>query len=132
MAAAAPKTFFDYAPIHIVTTSSLRALRESRPADFALERFRPNIVLDAEGKGFIENAWTGNRLSIGDVVLEVLTVTPRCAVPSLAHGELPAAIEVLRGVVAENRLAIGIAAGWCRATDPTGSSSSARSTRPLS
>lgn len=40
-------------------------------------------------------------------MLEVLTVTPRCVVPSLAHGELPAAIEVLRGVVAENRLAIG-------------------------
>ena len=108
MAAAAPQTFFDYAPIHIVTTASLQALKRSHPAgDFSLHRFRPNIVLDSDEQGFVENAWPGRRLSIGDVVLEVLTVTPRCAVPSLAHGELPADLGVLGGVVAENRIAVG-------------------------
>lgn len=108
LAAAAPGTFFDYAPVHIVTTSSLRALRDSRPGvDFALERFRPNIVLDTAEEGFVENSWVGGRLVIGAVELEVATATPRCAVPSLAHGDLPAELEVLRGVVAANRIPVG-------------------------
>jgi len=42
-------------------------------------------------------------------VIEVLTVTPRCAVRVLvqAHGDLAADENVLRGVAAGNRIAMG-------------------------
>ena len=102
MASAAAGTFFDYAPLHLVTTASLRAL-EARSA-----RFRPNIVLDTPGEGFLENEWADHHLDLGNgVVVEVLTVTPRCAVPALAHGELPADLGVLRRVVGSNRITVG-------------------------
>jgi uncharacterized protein len=114
LAAAAPGTFFDYAPISIVTTSTLRALRAVVPSlDFAAERFRPNIVLDSDDEGFIENEWAGRRLVIGDVHLDVLTMTPRCAVPSLAHGELPAGLDILRTVVKANRQPLGVGRFAC-------------------
>ena len=102
MAAAAPGTFFDYAPLHVVTTATMRAL-----GGVAVERFRPTVVLDVPGSEFVENAWPGRRLTIGDAVLEVITVTPRCAVPSLHHGAAPADPEVLRSVVARNRIPVG-------------------------
>ena len=102
MASAAAGTFFDYAPIHLVTTSSLRALQAKGT------RFRPNVVLESSDEGFVENDWVGKRLDVGEgVVLEVLTVTPRCAVPSLAHGVLPADLDVLHRVVAANRITVG-------------------------
>ena len=109
MAAGAPGTFFDYAPIHIVTMASLRALERTRPdVDVAALRFRPNLVVEADGDEFVENDWAGRQLAVGeDVVLNVITVSPRCAVPGLAHGDRPADVGVLRAVVAANRLTVG-------------------------
>lgn len=108
MASAAPATFFDYAPVHIVTTSTLAALRKGGPkSGFDARRFRPNIIVSTPHEGFVENTWAGKSLSVGTAVVEVLTPTPRCAVPALAHGELPADPDVLRTVVARNRIDIG-------------------------
>lgn len=108
MAAAAPETFFDYAPLHIVTTATLEALRAGGPkSGFDARRFRPNLILSTTEEGFVENEWAGRRLTIGTALVEVLTPTPRCAVPALAHGDQPADPDVLRTVVARNRIDIG-------------------------
>ena len=108
MASAAPDTFFDYAPLHIVTTSTLEALRAGGPkTGFDARRFRPNLILSTPDEGFVENDWVGRRLAIGTALVEVMTQTPRCAVPALAHGDQPADPDVLRTVVARNRIDIG-------------------------
>ena len=105
MGAGAPGTFFDYAPLHIVTTSSLAALRASGADAFSAARFRPNLLLDTPEEGFVEHGWLDRRVRLGDeVVLEVIKDTPRCAVPSLAQRDLPASPDVLRTVVARNRV----------------------------
>jgi uncharacterized protein YcbX len=94
----APGTLFDAAPIHFITTSSLRAI------DADARRFRPNLIIDThDAEGFIENDWTGREVHIGDVVLRVVEPTPRCVVPSLAQQELPADVDVLKRLVARNR-----------------------------
>ena len=63
--AAAPGSFFDLAPIHLVTTSSLDELTKRQPAsEFAVQRFRPNIVIDAPADGFVENGWVGGTLRL--------------------------------------------------------------------
>ncbi len=80
-------TFFDFAPVHIVTTATLRRLHSlalSREID--LRRFRPNLVIDApdEQDGFIENDWVGQTIAVGNEVrLRVTDPTPRCVVPTL-------------------------------------------------
>lgn len=92
-------TFFDFAPLHLVTTASLAKLRELRPGSrFAVARFRPNVVVDTEAlAGFVENAWVGRVIGIGDEVQVCVTFPcPRCVMPTLAQGELPADPEVLR------------------------------------
>lgn len=107
LASAAPGTFVDYAPLHLVTTATLRALRAGGSQNrFDARRFRPNLLLDVPGEAFVENAWEGRRLTIGDATVEIITVTPRCAVPALAHGDLPAEPDVLRTVVSRNRVAM--------------------------
>lgn len=92
-------TFFDFAPLHLLTTSTLDAV----PVE--AERYRPNLVIRTEGEGFVENAWVGRELGIGpEVRVRVVVPTPRCAVPTLAHGELPRDTAALRTLAERNRL----------------------------
>ncbi len=81
-------TFFDLAPIHILTTSTIDRLRALYPQGrFEARRFRPNIVVKSEGQDFVENAWVGRTLAIGeDVLLSVTSACPRCVMTTLAQG----------------------------------------------
>src|SRR5207253_2233297 len=81
IAMAAPAgTFFDNAPIHLVTNATLKQLRAFYPEGrFYVERFRPNLVLSSHTgeSGFVENAWVGHSLRVGDEVR--LQITDPCA-----------------------------------------------------
>lgn len=104
---AAPEgTFFDFAPLHLLTTSTLDRIAELSPRGAVeLDRYRPNIVLRTPAEGFTENDWVGRALRIGsDLTIQVIARTPRCAIPTLAHGELPRDTEALRVPAAHNRV----------------------------
>jgi len=101
-----PGTFFDFAPLHLLTTGTLARIAELSPfgkSDF--ERYRPNIVIRSIKPGFTENDWLNRDLRVGpDLVLRVIARTPRCAVPTLAHGDLPRNTEALRVLARHNRI----------------------------
>jgi uncharacterized protein len=104
---AAPEgTFFDFAPLHLVTTATLDQIARLSPrGTVELERYRPNMVLRAPAEGFAENDWVGRDLRIGrDLAVRVIARTPRCAIPTLAHGDLPRDTEALRVPAAHNRV----------------------------
>jgi uncharacterized protein len=101
-----PGTFVDFAPLHLLTTSTLDRIAELSPYRRAeLERYRPNVVIRTTAPGFTENDWLERNLRIGDdLVLRVIVRTPRCAVPTLAHGALPRDPDALRVLVRHNRV----------------------------
>ena len=101
-----PGTFVDFAPLHLLTTSTLDRIAELSPYRRAdLERYRPNIVVRTGARGFTENDWLERDLRIGnDLVLRVIIRTPRCAVPTLAHGALPRNPDALRVLARHNRV----------------------------
>lgn len=101
-----PGTFVDFAPLHLLTTSTLDRIAELSPHGRAdLERYRPNIVIRTAGAGFTENDWLERILQVGDdLVLRVIARTPRCAVPTLAHGALPRDPDALRVLARHNRV----------------------------
>ncbi|MFC8718423.1 MOSC domain-containing protein [Kitasatospora sp. NPDC057198] len=95
--AAEPGSFFDFAPLHLVTTASL--------AGTPAARYRPNLVVDGGGEPYAENGWVGRELAVGpELRLRVIAATPRCAIPTLAHGPLPTDPEALRRPARENRV----------------------------
>jgi uncharacterized protein YcbX len=106
IAAASPGTFFDFAPLHLVTSASLEQVGAGHPAGrVELARYRPNVVIETAAGlgGFVENDWVGGRLHVGpEVILSVLLPTPRCAVPTLRHGDLADDPEALRVPMREN------------------------------
>jgi len=94
------------APLHLLTTSTLGRIAELSPYRTArLERYRPNIVIRTAAAGFTENDWLDRILRIGgELTLRVIARTPRCAVPTLAHGDLPRNAEALRVLARRNRV----------------------------
>lgn len=99
-------TFFDFAPLHLITSSTLAEVAAHSPGGIAhAERYRPNIVIDTLTRGFTENDWYGRDLRIGaDLVIRVVARTPRCAIPTLQHGPLPRDPDALRVLANHNRV----------------------------
>jgi hypothetical protein len=57
--------------------------------------------------GFVENDWVGHRLNLGpEVILEVRLPTPRCAVPTLRHGDLADDPEAVRVPMRDNLISV--------------------------
>jgi uncharacterized protein YcbX len=84
-------SFFDLFPLSVLTTSSLDHLGELQPdSRFDARRFRMNVIVDTPAHGFVENAWLGRTLGIGeDVRLTVTLPDPRCVMPTLAQETFP-------------------------------------------
>jgi len=105
-AGAPPGTFVDFAPLHLITSATLDRIAGLNPRGVAdPERYRPNIVIQTAVPGFAENDWLDRYLAVGaDLILHVIARTPRCAVPTLAHGPLPRDADALRVLARHNRL----------------------------
>ena len=97
--------FFNFGMVHLVTTSTSRRLGVLAPGTrFDPHRFRPNVVVDTSGEGFVENGWPGKTLTIGTVKLSVSIPVPRCVMTTLAQGDLEADRAVLRTITQHNSL----------------------------
>ncbi len=99
-------TFFDYSTLHLLTTSSVEAMQQLYPKGrFEVRRFRPNMMIDTTGlTGFVENDWVGKVLKIGsDLRLQITDPCPRCVMPTLAQGDLPADNGIFKNAIAKNR-----------------------------
>jgi uncharacterized protein YcbX len=103
--------FFDFAALHIVTTSTLEHFRTLYPGgDYHPSRFRPNLVLDTPGEtGFLEETWVGKSIDVGpEVRLRVFMQTHRCAATTLPHHGLPNDPEILRTANRHNGGNVGV------------------------
>jgi uncharacterized protein YcbX len=105
-------TFFDCAFVHLLTTATLDRLRTLYPQGrFEVRRFRPNIVMEPanDEKDFVENAWIGHILAIGDAVrLSITGPCPRCVMTTLAQGDLPKDTGILRTAAQHNGANAGV------------------------
>ncbi|MGQ0549671.1 MAG: MOSC domain-containing protein [Armatimonadota bacterium] len=105
-------TFFDLAVAHVLTTATIDRLRELYPQGrFEVRRFRPNIVVQPASaeKDFVENAWVGHTLAIGDEVrLNVSGPCPRCVMTTLPQGDLPRDPGILRTAAQHNQVNVGV------------------------
>ena len=119
-------TFFDLATVHLLTTATLDSLRELYPQGrFEVRRFRPNVVVAPANvaAGFLENAWVGRTLALGDVRLQVIRPCSRCVMITLPQSDLPRDPGLLRTAARHNETNVGVYAtvlrgGTLRRGDP--------------
>ena len=72
-------------PVLLATTASLAAVRQAAGADFGMERFRPNLVIDG-APPWAEDGWA--RLRVGATELDLVKPCARCRIATVdqAHG----------------------------------------------
>lgn len=97
-----PGRFVDEAPVHLLTTASLQ--------QWDARRFRPNVVIEVDDDAaFVEDGWVGRRVRIGEVELEVIKRTSRCAMVSRAQpGGIRRDLDVIHTLRAEHNLDLGV------------------------
>lgn len=89
----------DAAPVHLITSSTLRWWSAQAPrARTGWQRARPNLVVDTDGDQRLEDDWVGRRLRVGSALLAVAEPTIRCVMVTqdqLGLGHSPALLRVL-------------------------------------
>jgi uncharacterized protein YcbX len=73
-------SFADMAPVLLANTASLEDLVARASEPFAMDRFRPNLVVTTH-EPWVEDGW--QRARIGDATVHALIPWPRCAVPQV-------------------------------------------------
>jgi uncharacterized protein YcbX len=105
-----PGTFFLVTPFHFITTSTLAHMRALNPdLDWAIERFRPNLVIETlpNTKGLVEQEWLGTNLVIGDSNISCNGTTPRCGAVTKGQQNLEINTEILRTIVKKTNQNLG-------------------------
>ncbi len=104
-----PVGFFDAAPLHILSEASLAALAGAvGDDDLDRRRFRANILVDIGPEPFAEDAWIGQRITLGSAVIEVVVNTERCAVTTFDPDSLERRTEVLTALAKERENLFGV------------------------
>ena len=104
-----PGRFVDALPLLVVTTASLRQGRALHP-DGAWEtrRFRPNIVVDVENDGWVEDSWCGRTVRVGTAVLQPAVPCERCTMVTRPQPGLDRDLDVFKTLARHHGATFGV------------------------
>lgn len=108
-----PGTYFDAFPLLIISRSALSKLEQlararSSTSVFDMRRFRPNLVIDTEEEGFVEDDWCGRHLRIGGALVKVEMKCVRCIMTTHAFADLPKDPKIMRALVEHHGGELGV------------------------
>jgi uncharacterized protein YcbX len=100
---------FDTLPLSLITTQTIAALSELVGDELAVERFRPNVLVEGQGEAaFAEDTWVGSVLSIGGMRTRIDGRDKRCVVVNVDPATGQRDPRILRTVVQERRARLGV------------------------
>jgi uncharacterized protein len=113
---------FDTLPLSLLSTQTVASLGRLVRAELAVERFRPNLLIDAPGCDFPEDAWVGRILRLGGLRMRVDKPDQRCVVITTDPVTLVRNPAILRAIAQErdNRLGVygsTVEPGWVAVGD---------------
>jgi uncharacterized protein YcbX len=100
---------FDTFPLSLITTGSIAALGELVGARLDVQRFRPNILVEAADPApFLEDGWVGCVLRVGGVRLRVDKRDGRCSVITIDPHTAERNAVILRAVAQDRGGCLGV------------------------
>ena len=99
---------FDTMPLSLLTTQTLAGLGRLAGTDLAAGRFRPNLLVDASGGDFPEDAWVGRVLRIGGLRMRVDQRDKRCVMVTVDPVTLHRDPAILRAIARERDARLGV------------------------
>jgi MOSC domain-containing protein len=108
--------YVDSSPILLVTTASLRTAAAHHPSGvWDPRRFRPNILVDLDGEGWIEDSWVGQPVRVGAVTVVPTQPCIRCTMVTRSQPGLAADVEIFRSLARHHRGHFGV---WSEVLTP--------------
>jgi uncharacterized protein len=108
--------FVDALALLILTTASLRTTAAFHPdGDWDVRRFRPNLLIDVEGDGWVEDGWCGRALRIGEVEVVPQAGCVRCTMVTRAQPGLERDLDIYKTVARHHDGNLGV---WTTITNP--------------
>ena len=100
---------FDTFPLALITTQTIARLGAMVGAQLAVERFRPNILVEAaEEAPFAEDAWVGHVLRIGGMRMRVDKRDGRCLVVTIDPVTTERNPAILRAIAQDREGCLGV------------------------
>lgn len=100
---------FDTFPLSLITTQTIARLGEMVGEELDVQRFRPNILVDAvEDSPFQEDEWVGHVLRLGGVRMRVDKRDGRCVVITVDPTTAKRSPSILRAVRQERQGSLGV------------------------
>jgi uncharacterized protein YcbX len=101
--------FVDALPLLVLTTASLRQGRAMHP-DGAWEtrRFRPNIVIDVDDEGWVEDRWCGRTVRIGTALVQPAVPCERCTMVTRPQPGLDRDLDVFKTLARHHGATFGV------------------------
>jgi uncharacterized protein YcbX len=99
---------FDTMPLSLLSTQTLAGLGRLVGTDLAAGRFRPNLLVDAPGRDFPEDAWVGRVLRIGGLRMRVDQRDKRCVMVTIDPVTLRRSPAILRSIARERDTRLGV------------------------
>jgi len=100
---------FDTFPLSFITTQTIAKLGEMVGAQLAVERFRPNVLIDAGNAApFCEDDWVGCTLRIGGMCARIDKRDGRCVVITIDPVSTQRNPAILRTVASERQGCLGV------------------------
>lgn len=100
---------FDTSPLSLITTQTIAMLGEMVGARLAVERFRPNLLVEAaDAAPFLEDGWVGCVLRIGGLRMRVDKRDGRCAVITIDPLTAQRDPAILRTVARDREGCLGV------------------------
>jgi uncharacterized protein YcbX len=99
---------FDTMPLSLLTTQTLAGLGRLVGTDLAAGRFRPNLLVEASGGDFPEDAWVGRVLRVGELRMRVDQRDQRCVMVTIDPVTLHRNPAVLSAIAQERDARLGV------------------------
>jgi uncharacterized protein len=99
---------FDTMPLSLLSMQTLAGLGQLVGTGLTAGRFRPNLVVDAPGGQFPEDAWVGRVLRVGGLRMRVDKPDQRCVVVTIDPVTLRRNPAVLRTIARDRDARLGV------------------------
>ena len=73
-----------------------------------MRRFRPNVLIDLDGDGWVEDSWVGRHLQVGTVTLLPTQPCTRCTMVTRSQPGLDADVDVFRTLARHHGGLLGV------------------------
>jgi uncharacterized protein YcbX len=108
--------FVDAFPVLLMTTAALRSGAAAYPAGaWDVRRFRPNILIQSDGEGWLEDEWADRQLGVGSAELIPRRRCIRCTMVNRAQPDLDRDVNIYKTL---HRIHRGEAGMWTEVKRP--------------